>query len=71
MVDIKKVRIVLQNYILFFDPTKLTGTDGFLNYKMSGFGSVKRNKNIKNSGGDFAIIIIIIMIIILLKECIE
>ncbi len=70
MVDIKKVRIVLQNYILFFDPTKLTGTDGFLNYKKSGFGSGKRNKNSRISGGDFAFIIIII-ILISLKACIE
>lgn len=60
---------MLQNLLMFFDPTKLTGREGFLNYKMSGFGSGKRSNNTGNSGGSSTIIIIIIIVLILLKAC--
>lgn len=61
---------MLRDYILLYDPFKLTGTDGFLNYKMSGFGSGKQNKNsTSNNGGGFAIIIIISTVFLLFKTC--
>lgn len=70
MVDIKKVRVMPQNSILLYNTSKLTGTEGFLNYKMSGCGSGNQNKNGRGStGGGFAIIIIVSIIYILLKAC--
>ena len=69
-VDIKRGRAVSKNYILLYDPFKLTGTEGFLNYKMSGFNSSKRNKSGGDkNGGTSTIIIAIIIVFILLKAC--
>lgn len=52
---------------LFFDPFKLTGPEGYMNYKLSGVGSGNRkNMNNSNKGGGFFIVIIVVIVIILL-----
>lgn len=58
-----------QNFTMYFDPTKLTGTEGFMNYKLSRFGSRKRNNGGGNSSGSWVIVVVIIFIFILLKAC--
>jgi hypothetical protein len=68
--DIKRVKVVSKNHISFYDPFKLTGTEGFLNYKMSGFNSHKiNNSGGSKNGGGFVTIIMIIIVFILLKAC--
>lgn len=59
-----------KDFILFYDPFNFTGTDGFLNYKMSGFNSNNGNNSggNKNIGG-YIVIIVILLILELLNSC--
>lgn len=61
---------MIKDTILHFNPFKLTGTEGFMNYKMSGGGqgSGDDNKGGK-TGGAYIVFLIVLLALSLLKAC--
>ncbi len=59
-------------HIIYFDPTKLTGPEGYINYKLSGGGGFEGGD--KNGGkkgcnsGCLVVIIVTLLILMFIKQ---